>query len=700
MSPARARAYTFATAAQWDACLFSGADRESTAARAGLRPQAPYASSARTLASDGAFAPALTPSGELLWRDAGGRLLRALPRDDEADRRTAPLAIAASMRIVANGDGLWVAGSNPETVECFELDTLARRQVVGIGGARVVDLAADGPHGLLVLVEREERFEIVQLIYGGTPATLARLDATLAPTRLANLPARRQIFLLDEGGSRLVALRCGAGTPAWTRQLGAFAPCFVASSLSSDSRGRLFLAGAASADFGATHYGLVLDADAELIDRLPLAQAATGIAGGHGVLLVSHAEGVDVHERATVAGDSAPVAAELITPLLRAPDSEAEIPWQRVDAWATLPAGTTLELRYGWSDDTELVERALQLTRDARLSPAQRLAWLRASLDHWSTPVSFAGSPSRAVVDAQAAPLSFPLQDARSGALWVHATLRATPRSALPVLTRMNISYGGSALMQQLPAVFRHTAVQPGDFLGALVGLLEASTQDLDHRIGALGSLVHPNTAPAPWLDELAEWLGLPWDDALTTAQKRALVSHAGELATERGTRRGLVLLLESLFPGQPPRFRVRDMDVDFGFVTLGGGARCGSPLPGLLAGLPRSATVLSRKAVLGTARLPCGGAMPSATRQLAGRLRIDLYVDGATQRVARPWLARLLDSTLPSHLRVELRWHAAPRGVDAEGERLVDEPQPRLGNDAITGLARLPAGRAPTSWS
>jgi hypothetical protein len=80
--------------------------------------------------------------------------------------------------------------------------------------------------------------------------------------------------------------------------------------------------------------------------------------------------------------------------------------------------------------------------------------------------------------------------------------------------------------------------------------------------------------------------------------------------------------------------------------------------------------------------------------------LRIDLYVDGATQRVARPWLARLLDSTLPSHLRVELRWHAAPRGVDAEGERLVDEPQPRLGNDAITGLARLPAGRAPTSWS
>jgi len=39
-------------------------------------------------------------------------------------------------------------------------------------------------------------------------------------------------------------------------------------------------------------------------------------------------------------------------------------------------------------------------------------------------------------------------------------------------------------------------------------------------------------------------------------------------------------------------------------------------------------------------------------------------------------------------------------RGKGPSTYDLVDEPQPRLGNDAITGLARLPAGRAPTSWS
>ncbi|MDM0085095.1 phage tail protein [Variovorax sp. J31P179] len=700
MSATCAAAYSFVTAAQWDACLFASADRESRAARTGLRPQAPYQGTARTLASVGAFAPMLTRAGELLWRDAGGRLLRALPSDAAAEQRTAPLAIAQAMRMVVTQDAIWVAGSAPGTLESFELDTLTRRQVLDIPDARVIDLAADESTGLLVLIERQQRCEILQVRCGGTPTTLARIDAGLAPTLMANLPAQRRIFLLDEGGTRLVALERGEGTPAWTRQLGAFSPCFVASALSSDGRGRVFLVGVDGADFGSAPHALALDSEAELIDSLPLAQPGTGIAGGHGVLAVSHVGGVDVHDRATVAGDSTAVAAELVTPLLSAPDSDAEIKWQRVDAWATLPEGTTLELRYGWTEDPELAERALRITRDARIPPSQRLAWLSASLDHWSTPVSFAGSARRAVFDSQAPPMAFPLQDARAGAFWVHVTLRATPRSALPALTRMSVSYAGSAMLQQLPAIYRRTAAQPGDFLGALVGTLEATSQELDRRIGALGGLVHPDTAPPEWLDELAEWLGLPWDDALTPTQKRAIVSHAGELAAERGTRGGLALLLQSLFPGQPPRFRISDLDVDFGFVTLGGGARRGSALPALLAGLPRSATVLSRKAILGTARLPCAGAMPSSTRDLAGRLRIDLYVDGAAQRASRPWLTRLLDSTLPGNLRVELRWHAQPLDADPEGQLLVEAPQPRLGRDAITGHARLPAGRSPTLWS
>ena len=51
---------------------------------------------------------------------------------------------------------------------------------------------------------------------------------------------------------------------------------------------------------------------------------------------------------------------------------------------------------------------------------------------------------------------------------------------------------------------------------------------------------LHPSTAPEPWLDFVARWLGLPWDDALSGEQKRALLSRAAILARSRGTRAGL----------------------------------------------------------------------------------------------------------------------------------------------------------------
>ena len=66
MTVRREAAYLFSSAAQWDACLFAGADRQTRTARAGLAPQAPYSRTPHSIVSAGAFAPALTPAGP--WR--------------------------------------------------------------------------------------------------------------------------------------------------------------------------------------------------------------------------------------------------------------------------------------------------------------------------------------------------------------------------------------------------------------------------------------------------------------------------------------------------------------------------------------------------------------------------------------------------------------------------------------------------------
>ena len=702
--------FQFETAQQWNACLFRGADRESRGARAGMTPLAPFSSQPRLIPSPGAAAPCVTPAGEILWHDAS-RLFRALPTDETAESAAAPWSLTQSARLVATGDALWVAGNARGTVECFDLQTLARRRVIELNDMAVLDLAHLRRDSLLILARRDSPGQacehlLLELACSGAVTIVAVLEAWMQPVQIACLATRdsARVALLDADHARLFGcdLPSGRESPQpplqldalWTVQLGAMRACFKALRIASDERARFLLAGAEGAEFGSQPYVLVLDRDATLVDALRLPGVATGVAGGRAYLVVSDAAGIAIHTRADTASDVAGMGSELITPLLRAPDSDSEIKWQRADVWASLPTGSSLELRFGYPADPEMRATALRLMRDRHLSQAQKFARLEDLIENWSPVVIFSGTPAAGDTPA---PFAFSLLDARVPEIWVHVRVRATPRARLPAISRMSISYAGSALLQQLPAVYRRTAVQPGDFLGALVGMLEATTQELDRRIGGLGSLVNPDTAPPAWLDQLAEWLGLPWDDALTEAQKRAIVRAAARIAEQRGTRAGLATLLECLFPGEPARFRITDVDVDFGFVSLGGRGCCGSALPAVLAGLPRSATVLSRKAILGVARLPCQGQAPDATQRLAGQLRVDLEVGAEERAGAQNWLARLIDSVVPASTRVSLRWHA-PRGISFDGfGELPPAPLAHLGADAVTGIARLPdsgAGR------
>lgn len=680
--------YRFETAAQWNACLFRGAGHASRP-DTGFVPQAPFAFDARFIDCPDAQAPAFTPGGEILWAE-GAHLFTTLPTEDLADSATAPWPISHAARIVAAHDALWVAGAATGTIECFDRATLTRRRVIDIDG-EVLDLAYAGRDTLLVLARHGTLRKILKLSCAGELDVLTELPGLnvtqLAPLR-GTAPDTLDIVLLEAGGAQLHGVS-PVSERRWTIPLGTLHPCFKGEWLASDGRATVVVAGLDGKYFGGKPFALLLDRDATLIDALQLAAPARGVAVGREHLVVCRVDGVSIHARAQVAGDTAGLSADLLTPLLFAPNGDNELRWQRADAWATLPAGTTLELRYGWIVDPDQRAEAVKVSRDQRITEAERLARLDVAIDHWSTPVTFAGS------GASSAPVSFPLLDARVQHLWLRVTLRASPRAALPALTKLHVSYGGSAMLEKLPAIYRRTAEQPGDFLGSLVGVFEASSEDLDRKIDSLGSLVHPDTAPLPWLDELAEWLGLPWDDALAPAQKRALLRAAGTLAGQRGTRAGLEALLGALFPGTPRRFAITDGDVDFGFASLGGSCKAGavvrgSALPAILAGLPLTATVLSRKTILGKARLPCRGEQPNATARLSGFLRIDLTVSAAERSASEPWLARLVEALVPANVRVVLRWHL-PVGTPFRGlGELPATPLTRLGG-AITGIARLP---------
>src|SRR5689334_590384 len=76
MSKTTLRRYQFATEAQWKSCLFARADREQLTQEEEFTPSAPYQRTPQLYTSAGAYAPTITPTGSILWRDRQGCLER------------------------------------------------------------------------------------------------------------------------------------------------------------------------------------------------------------------------------------------------------------------------------------------------------------------------------------------------------------------------------------------------------------------------------------------------------------------------------------------------------------------------------------------------------------------------------------------------------------------------------------------------
>jgi phage tail-like protein len=305
----------------------------------------------------------------------------------------------------------------------------------------------------------------------------------------------------------------------------------------------------------------------------------------------------------------------------------------------------------------------------------------------------FHGSPNSGE-QSENAVYSAKLFDVKERYLWVCVSLTAASGARLPVLSELNVFYPGRTLMEDLPSIYQREEEQLDSFLRALVGVLETTTQGLDRRIGAMGSRIDPAMATEPWLDFIARWLGVPWDDALTLKQKQAIILRAPDIAKGRGTRAGLEALFEALIPGSPPRFRVSDATADFGFAVIGGESGAGSALPAILGGNTRWQPQLNLSAVLDCLRLPCAGHIEDGAARFAGRVQVEVVATAAERQAWSPWLLTLITEMVPLTARVDLRWVTAQsfRTDLLDGTiTLESPPEPHLGTDAITGLALLP---------
>lgn len=685
------RSFRFATTAQWRVCLFDRIDLPAGEAP-GLAPMAPFESTPALHASRGARAPAVSISGELFWVDEAGYLYRIDCCDGSSRHEMAPYAIATARRIVSLGESLYVLDASGATLISFEASTLARLSTTGLG-ASAVDIAGDGHEGVFALIAHGCAARVLPIDCGGAVGAAIELEQAETPRALAYLRRKRRLVALTGGDDpHLLWYGEAGGVPLCRMRVAALRPCFAAQALGSDSRDRVLLAGADSGSAESSTL-LMFDGDGAQLGAVEIdAQDSpiVGVTATRDELFVAGRRGLQKFTRALVVPDgTAEISCALVTPLLQSPEVDALRRWLRVEVTVRLPAGSTLEIRYAATADRAMRDRMLAITADETLNAGNRLQQLLAEPGVWSNSASFHGADA-----PESRVLSLPLHAVREPWLWVHARLAAAAGGALPNLSELAVRYPGQSLVDYLPAIYRREDATGGGFVRSLAGILESMTQQFDATIAGLASQVHPKTARGPWLDYIARWLEMPWDDALAEGQKHRIVARAADLARFRGTRAGLEALLECLMPELPRRFRIIDADADFGFATVGGAGCRGSALPAILGGRTPWSSELGASAVLGSLRLPCSGEVDDGVRHLAGRVRVEVAASASERSTWEPWLAMLIREVLPLSARLTLRW-TAPRAFHSntlDGSLVLGAPPtPHLGSDAVVGVARLP---------
>ncbi|HEU4794755.1 MAG TPA: phage tail protein [Pyrinomonadaceae bacterium] len=703
MNANKLKSYRFATEAQWNTCLFAEADRDARRTGGTIQPFAPYEPTPIRYESDGAFAPAITNTRDIIWRDQCGVLHRLSTCDEKPETQPAPLAIARAKRIVTTFRGLWVIGDPANSVELYDADSLTRLLVVDLPNTNVIDLASNG-RGILALVERKGGWQAIPIDCAGHLGEPIIFEGIQQPEAFVFLRrSKRFVVLTSHCQLRLNWFAEAGGLPLFTRVIAAVRPCFEGRVLGTDGTDRVFLGGADGKQFKATPYVVTFDADGNQLGDLaidPLDGPITGITAIRNSLLVTGSRGLLRFNVAEAVPESAEqVSFTLLTPVLFSPDREDKRRWLRVQAVATLPEGTTLEISYGSTDKQEIRDQLNKIATDNSMTASQRIQRLSLEPEFSPGPTIFYGTAGSRVAKT----FSAKLFDVKDRFLWVRVSLTATAGARLPSLSELSVLYPGRTLMQDLPSIYQKEEARPQSFLRDLVGVLETTTQGLDSQIASMGRQIHPDTATEPWLNFIARWLGLPWDDALSLEQKRALVLRAADLAKNRGTRAGLEALLESLLPGTPRRFRITDRTADSGFAIVGGGSCAGSALPAMLGGRTRWTRELGSDAVLGHMRLPCPGQLNDGVWHLTGKIRVDMAATAAERKLWEPWLLALIEEMVPLTARVELRWVTAHslRSNRLDGTiTLQSAPAPHLGTDAITNLARLPERGAHLSAS
>jgi phage tail-like protein len=751
----RLRAYRFATPEQWQTGVLHrfepGAGRGLTPARRfGSLPE-------RVTEGGPVELVAVGPHSAVYFRRRTRRQGVRLQRIDEGRTSAPfemDSVLAKSRRWIVGEQWLWAFDGS--LLRRYDLERLQPDWSVPIGHD-IADIAAAPHDGVFALLgerargtashEHGGRVRLLHIDCRGTLSEVRLPRGVRHAVQLASTERGKRLCVLSEAGSRLVVLDApsaadGDASDGTRRELSIsqLLPVERASWLASDAARGVALSGTGSSPSGAlaqaryigagasgfsSRGGLappsgvlarngkgapeawalsVLDSDGDRIDQplldppgpLPasFARHPNAIAVGAGVLWFATDDGLwrlDTTD-ASVAREAE---STFLTPALHSPEGGTDRGWSRAEIDIDLSRGAVLEVHAACTrrpserePNPPTVEQVQRVARDTSLSSDERQARIWAMLDEPKSVRVSVAEPNRAGV-----PISVPLFELTPPWLWLRIRLVLPPESPIVPIRELRVLYPNVSIVEQLPAIFRGEQHDPTGFLRRFVGVLEATTQSLDERIRAIGRTLDPATAPPDWLDFLARWLDLPWDDGLPVDAKRRTLADARSIMSLRGTRSGLLALLRALV-GPDGSVRVSDLTADSAPARLGGNGRAGPGLPLMLAGPSPRVALLDGQARLNRTCLSRSPRDCDPLEHLIPTVRVVIDAPRESRRLLETLLPDVVAQFVPLEVRVTIRWRAAEPGLSMLGpidDRRLDAEGPgALDDDSVLGRTRL----------
>lgn len=185
-----------------------------------------------------------------------------------------------------------------------------------------------------------------------------------------------------------------------------------------------------------------------------------------------------------------------------------------------------------------------------------RTVWLDAPLAHDITQASW--------TDVEVAE---PRASDRGRYLWVRLVLRGAPlpppdrvgppvlASATPSIRSLRVTGPRPSLLTYLPAIFSERDLRldaPGAlFLERFLALFEGQFTRIESAYESVSRLLNPEAADAAWLEFVAAWLALAFDESWPVERRRMLVAEGATLQAAAGTPRALARYLE-IYTGAP----------------------------------------------------------------------------------------------------------------------------------------------------